>query len=209
MSSGVYQITNTSNGNFYVGSSVNIYKRWKDHSRSLNRGNHHSDYLQNAWNKYGEENFKFEIIEEVLDKSKLIEREQYYLDTLKPEYNICPQAGKNTSGAAFYKNKEYQKRKNEAIKGFKQTTEARKKISASHIGNVNAKGSIRTEEQRKKMSENLKKRWQNKEYKQRLSNAHKGLFSGEKHPLYGKPVSNETREKIRQAHLGKKRKKMQ
>jgi len=53
MASGIYQIKNTLNGKFYVGSAVNIKQRWSTHISSLNKNNHHSGHLQNAWNKYG------------------------------------------------------------------------------------------------------------------------------------------------------------
>ena len=59
--SGIYKITNNVNGKFYIGSSQNISRRWYDHKRELRIQKHHNKYLQRAWNKYGEENFSFEI----------------------------------------------------------------------------------------------------------------------------------------------------
>jgi len=53
---------------------------------SLKRNKHFNKYIQRSWNKYGEENFMFEILENC-EVEKLIEREQYYIDTLKPELN--------------------------------------------------------------------------------------------------------------------------
>lgn len=90
--SGIYIITNTTNDKIYIGSSVNMYSRWKRHIKDLNNNKHHSKYLQNSWFKYGEENFTFEIIEQC-ERSKLIEREQVWLDFFKPEYNSCKIAG--------------------------------------------------------------------------------------------------------------------
>ena len=91
---GVYKIINKVNGKFYIGSSKNIYKRWDQHRNSLRNHCHDNEYLQNAWNKYGENNFEFEIIEEC-DPQVQFEREQYYLNTLKPfddnGYNIVRQ----------------------------------------------------------------------------------------------------------------------
>ena len=78
MSSGVYKITNKINGKFYIGSAINCFKRWCKK---------YNEHLESAFKKYGKENFIFEIIENVEDTSKLIEREQYYMDLLKPEYN--------------------------------------------------------------------------------------------------------------------------
>jgi group I intron endonuclease len=85
----VYIIKNILNNKCYIGSTINYLVRFKKHKYRLNKNKHHSVLLQRAWNKYGEENFVFEIVEEVLKKSKLIEREQHWLDTLKPKYNIC------------------------------------------------------------------------------------------------------------------------
>lgn len=96
MRSGIYKITNTVNGKFYVGSSADIDKRWYDHKRELMLNIHTNPKLQHSWNKHGENKFTFAIVENVeADQSKLFEREQYYLDALKPYkreigYNICP-----------------------------------------------------------------------------------------------------------------------
>lgn len=88
---GVYKIVNIVNDKIYVGSSKDIEKRWDNHRTALNERNHANTYLQNAWNKYGSANFRFEIIEEC-EPSIQFEREQYYLDLLKPfddiGYNI-------------------------------------------------------------------------------------------------------------------------
>lgn len=97
MNSGIYKITNLKNGKFYIGSSKNIPNRWSEHVESLNKGNHSNTKLQNAWNFYGKDVFKFDIIEIVKDVTILLEREQHYLSTFLPHvgnvgYNICPSA---------------------------------------------------------------------------------------------------------------------
>lgn len=92
---GVYKIENIVNGKIYIGSASSeggFYRRIKEHINTLVRKKHSNIYLQNSWNKHGDENFKF-IILETCDSEKCIEREQYYIDLLKPEYNICPTAG--------------------------------------------------------------------------------------------------------------------
>lgn len=84
--SGVYKITNNITGEFYVGASVSVASRISNH---LNRdarkykGKHrfYDDIL-----KYGKENFSWELLEEC-PKENLLEREQYWYDTLKPTYN--------------------------------------------------------------------------------------------------------------------------
>ena len=94
---GVYKITNLVNGKFYIGSSKNIMKRFKEHKSDLNEQMHDNLHLQNAWNQYGEGNFKFEIIEEC-EPSMQFEREQFYLNAFNPfednGYNIVRQISK-------------------------------------------------------------------------------------------------------------------
>ena len=94
---GVYKITNTVNNKFYIGSSKDIENRWKQHIDALVKKEHGNTHLQRSWNKYGSQNFKFEIIEEC-DPSVQFEREQYYLNALNPfdnnGYNIVRQISK-------------------------------------------------------------------------------------------------------------------
>lgn len=93
MNTGVYLIKNNVNNKIYVGStSTSFNNRFSSHLRSLIQNKHHSKYLQNAWNKYGKNSFSF-IILETCKKNDCIKKEQYYIDTLKPEYNICKIAG--------------------------------------------------------------------------------------------------------------------
>jgi group I intron endonuclease len=96
--SGIYKIENTDTGKIYVGSSVNIHRRWNEHKRDLKKNEHGNKYLQNSWNKYGGGSFKFTVLETVSDTTKLIEREQYFIDTLKSHdkkigFNIFKTAG--------------------------------------------------------------------------------------------------------------------
>jgi len=78
--SGIYKIICRSNNKFYIGSSININRRFKDHIRLLKRNNNKNKYLQNSWNKYGEKNFKFEIIEIVNNVKQLLIREKWWID---------------------------------------------------------------------------------------------------------------------------------
>lgn len=81
MKTGVYIITNKVTNHIYIGSTTKSFShRWGIHRLDLRRKKHHNSYLQNAWNKYGENNFKFEILE-LCDKSICIEREQFWMDT--------------------------------------------------------------------------------------------------------------------------------
>lgn len=80
--SGIYCIENKIDNKKYIGFSTNIKSRWSYHKSFLNKGNHDNSYLQNAWNKHGEENFIFYILEKC-EKEKLEEREVYFIDLHK------------------------------------------------------------------------------------------------------------------------------
>lgn len=88
---GIYKILNLTSKDIYIGSSVDVFRRFKTHKQKLKNNNHHSIVLQRAWNKYGKDSFQFQIIE-YCTKDDLIIREQYYLDKLKPKYNILTKA---------------------------------------------------------------------------------------------------------------------
>jgi group I intron endonuclease len=90
----IYKIVNKVNDKFYVGSTTRtMKKRMADHIRIARQGKHHSIIFQNAWNKYGEKSFTMHLLEEC-DEANVVEREQYYLDTLEPKYNIMKVAGR-------------------------------------------------------------------------------------------------------------------
>jgi group I intron endonuclease len=91
MTCGIYKIVNQKNNKYYLGSSKNIEKRWQTHKRTLKKNTHHNIHLQRAWNKYGENSFLLNIAEITTEK-KILNKEQYYLDKLKPPYNIGTQA---------------------------------------------------------------------------------------------------------------------
>ena len=81
---GVYKILNRKNGKFYIGSSVDIEKRFNSHRKKLIAGTHNNKHLQNAWNKYGEDSFEFFVLEEVPNINELRNRETYYLQSTEP-----------------------------------------------------------------------------------------------------------------------------
>lgn len=95
---GVYQIKNKVNGKVYIGSSKNIYERWKQHIKKLNKGNHDGEHFQNAWNLYGADNFEFTIIEECEPEIRF-KREQYYMDLTKC---YVREYGYNTNKKAYW-----------------------------------------------------------------------------------------------------------
>jgi len=94
MNTGVYKIVNSINDKCYIGSTATLgfKKRWWSHRTKLRVNKHFNQHLQYSWNKYGEQNFRFEVVEEC-PPAQCIMREQYYFDTLHPEYNILQIAG--------------------------------------------------------------------------------------------------------------------
>ena len=95
MNIGIYQIKNLINGKRYIGSAVDIKRRWRDHRKQLTARKHHSRKLQNAWNKYGADVFEFSVIEYVSDAECLIDREQHWIDienAVSEGYNVAPRA---------------------------------------------------------------------------------------------------------------------
>lgn len=79
MNSGIYKITNKFNNKKYIGQSINVTDRKNTHFQALRRGDHSNSHLQNAFNKYGESQFSFEIIEHC-PVEHLDEREIYFID---------------------------------------------------------------------------------------------------------------------------------
>jgi group I intron endonuclease len=84
---GIYVITNRLGAKKYVGQSINIFTRWNNHKKLLRSGIHYNPHLQNAWNKYGDRNFCFEVLEFCFPEN-LNDKEQYWISRLNPEYNI-------------------------------------------------------------------------------------------------------------------------
>ena len=171
--SGVYKIVNIVNGKIYVGSAVDIAQRFRNHESDLEKGEHHSKYLQRSYIKYGGNNFVFEIIEFVEKLSQidieefkilLLEREQYYLDTLIPVYNSYKNAG---SSLGFKHDKKFRDDVSKRMKGVKKTEEHKKKISDSNKKAFSIPeecffyGKSHTEETKEKMS-----KWQKKQVMQ-------------------------------------------
>lgn len=153
---GVYKIVNNINKKVYIGQSINIKARWKDHINVLNRNESRCTLLQRAWNKYGQENFSFEILE-LCSEDMLDEVESKYIniyDSCKNGYNI--ESGGN---ANKHLSDETKQKIREAHLGVKASEETRRKMSESRMGEKNPMyGKMHSDVSRKKMSDAAKER---------------------------------------------------
>jgi group I intron endonuclease len=97
---GIYKIQSLlKSGRCYIGSAINLGKRWHLHLFELRHNKHHSRKLQNHVNKYGIDDLRFSILLGC-DKDDLIANEQYFIDSYNPYFNICKIAG-NVTGRKF------------------------------------------------------------------------------------------------------------
>jgi group I intron endonuclease len=159
---GLYSIENTVTHNIYVGSTVNLRKRWQLHLHLLRNGKHHSFKLQASWNKYGEDSFRFIPISIIEDKSQWVRLEQHFISTLKPTYNVSLKAGScagiKRSPETIAKIREYiisPERLERFVKMAKKpkSPEHRSRIAAAH------RGMKASEETKAKLRSASAKRW--------------------------------------------------
>ena len=92
-------IRNLVNNKIYIGQSTNVIDRMAHHKSSLRHNRHESSFLQRSWNKYGEENFEFSILEECEEKEQ-DERERYYI-ALYDSTNRSKGYNRETGGSLF------------------------------------------------------------------------------------------------------------
>ena len=119
--SAAYKITNAITGDFYIGSSKNVKKRWAYHKCQSVWKNYPNNPMYLDFQKYGLENFAFEILEVVeIDKRK--EKEQHYIELLKPTYNQM-----NANGWDFERYKKSQKEYYKSDKGKETNRKASNK----------------------------------------------------------------------------------
>ena len=176
---GVYKITNLLNSKIYVGSSVNIYNRMHLHFSKLRKGKHHNLHLQNAFNKYGRENFSFEIL--ILCPKEYLEKaEQWFLDTLKPDYNILTLAYRNSGRKVTEAEKNRLRGLRKGIKLSPEHIEAIRKAQTGPKHSEESKNKMRVAKLGKPMSLQARRK---------MSEAKKGKSSWNK----GRVTSEETR----------------
>jgi len=185
---GIYYIKNLINDKVYVGSSIDIFTRWKRHKLELKKGIHHSPKLQKAFDKYGEENFEFCLAESAENRSKATLLEQKWIDKMdciKNGYNINPIA--NNVGM-MPKSEEHKRKIGDAHLGRKLTEESKKKISDAHLGKKTGPCS---EQRRKNISlAKIGKKPMTEEGKKRLSEYRKSTVGKKRGPYKIKINSN-------------------
>jgi group I intron endonuclease len=165
MTAAIYAIVNQTTRDMYVGSAVNVRRRWNAHRNALAKQAHYNSRLQRAFDKYKSDLFDWEVVEFVADKSQLIGREQFWINFFQPAYNGRPVANSPL--------------------GTKHSAETRAKMSAAakkrtfseqHRRNISLakKGVPMSVEQRKFLSELNKGKVLSPETKAKLSVALKG-----------------------------------
>lgn len=163
--SGIYKITNTITNDCYIGSSVNLKRRIYRHRSELKNKVHSNIILQRAVDKYEIDNFIVECLE-FCEKEDLLIREQYFVDTLHPKYNIRKECVYNNLGV-------------------KISEETKEKISKANSGKVRSEecktilrelnlGKKASEETRQKMSMSQKNKSKTEEHKRKISESNKG-----------------------------------
>lgn len=96
----IYSIKNKINNKVYIGSAIGHYSRKGQHYYMLRRNIHFNKHLQSSWNKYGEENFKFTVIEFITDLESINKKEEYYIEKYNATnpsigYNHRKECGRN------------------------------------------------------------------------------------------------------------------
>ncbi len=192
---------NKANGHQYVGSSVDVQKRWREHHNALRAGEHRNPHLQAAWDKYGKDAFYLMLLEAVADPQFLALVEQRHLGILDPEYNIATVAG---STLGVRPSDEARRRMSEARRGKSLTEEIRCKMSVAQRGEKNHQyGKPKTEAARRKISEALRGRPgkpQTDETRRKISEALRGKPS----PLRGRPGKKHTEEARRKMSVAQR-----
>lgn len=185
MKSGIYVIAHPSSGRCYVGSSVDVPRRWKRHQADLRQKRHHSFKLQ----RVATESLVFSFVEATTDLAAAEQRWIDLLDSVESGFNVCPDAG--TAGT-LPKTAEHKAKIGAAHRGMKRSDEARARISEAMSGK---KRKPLSDAQKAKISAAKKGRPMSDAAKAKLSAFRSGVSTG--------PCSDQRRENIRAAKLGK------
>jgi group I intron endonuclease len=163
----IYQITNMANGKYYIGSANSFARREWQHRYDLKRGAHKNPRLQAAWNKYGEDMFVFEVLEDVPEGESQLKAEDVWLAQhvgLPDCYNIntgaeAPRLGIPMSEASKQKVSESRTGKAAGSEhyrfGQEVAPEVREKIGAAQRGKLKAEGRKVSEAGKAKIRANI------------------------------------------------------
>ena len=123
---GVYKITNTITGDFYIGSSKDVKRRWREHKKPSVWKRYPNNPMYHDMQKYSVDKFELQILEEV-ESEQLKEKEQQFIETLKPTYNSNNAKGLDIERQKEY-NKEYEKtdKRKKAKKEYEKTDKRKK-----------------------------------------------------------------------------------
>jgi group I intron endonuclease len=112
----IYEIKNKSNDWRYIGCSKDYIERWSEHKRDLNKQKHHNIHLQRAWNKYGEDEFEFNVLLQVESEKTMFLEEARMIEQEDMLYNIF-EGGLGGDRFTNHPNKEeYRKKLSDATK---------------------------------------------------------------------------------------------
>lgn len=148
----IYQITNMINGKYYIGSAQSFERRSWQHKYDLKNNRHKNPKLQAAWNKYGEDAFVFEVLEEIpVGEDQLAWENKYlHMHVGKLEcYNINKDAELARLGATLSEKSKAKLSANRTGKaageehyryGQTLTEDVRQKIGNAQRGKPKAKG---------------------------------------------------------------------
>ena len=189
--SGIYCIENKINGKKYIGQTKNFLQRIGSHKSDLNRHKVRNKHLQDAWDKYGEENFKFYLLQEC-PKEQLDILEMEIIDefnTMDRDFGYNILSGGNVPPNFL---------------GKKHSDATKLKMSKASKGNKHWLGKKHTEETKLKQSNAGKGKKKSLETCKKISDAKKGKNAGINNFWYGKQMFAEVREKLRIANIGRK-----
>ena len=207
MNIGIYIIRNTINNKVYVGQSKRLKQRYYDHIISIKKGKHHNDILQKSFNKYGFDNFEYNIIEEVLDENMLNEREKYWIDfyggiNSDKVYNLKDPLLNEHSDYVRNKISKANSGENNPNFGNKWTDEMKQELSNSRKGITleERMGKEKADLTKEKMRQSQTGRVHPEEVKEKIRQHNIGEKNpafgkgdrqlGDKNPMFGKPSQN-------------------
>lgn len=197
---GIYAIINNVNGKQYIGSTVNINKRFIEHKYGLRANRHFNQHLQRAWNKYGEKAFEFKVLQTCL-VDELLDVEQNWIDCKDDLYNICPFAH-STLGREL--TEEHKRKISQTNMGHPVTDEMREKFKQNYASNNKIKEYIQSKKGDSEYWESIGFTWKGKKHseesRKKMSESNKGRTS----PNKGKPMHPNAKAALMKANLGSK-----